>query len=631
MPGNMRLLLKRLLLLLVFYSACRLLFLLFNVSYFGGVGAGSILLSFIAGLRFDLTAAIISNLPFIVLHFNPFPFFYKKWYQIILKTLFVLVNAICLLANFVDIPLFRFTGKRATADAFGIMAFGEDFANTVPRMVLDYWYLLLLFFILVWLLIRFYNRIKAEKTTPSVFTQLISYVVVFAFVFIGFRGGVQYRPINIMTASQHGSSKVVSLILNTPFSIIKTLGKEELQPIKYFSDEEAQRISPTIHKSSLFFGERLGVRPAPNIVIIIMESFGNEYIGSMNGNKGYTPFLDSLMKNSLVFTDAYANAKRSMEGIPAVVAGIPALMNEPFITSAYNGNQITSIARLLKEKNYSSTFYHGGTNGTMNFDNFSKAAGYDRYLGRKEYNNDNDFDGTWGIYDEPFFQFAAADMNKMKEPFFTTIFSLSSHHPYPIPAKYKGVFRKGTLPIHQSIQYSDFALKKFFETCEQMPWFTNTIFIITADHTAISENAKYQTKVGMYSIPLIMFSLGWNMEGQSNITTQQIDIMPTVLDIAGYDKPYFSFGNDAFDSTSAHFAVSFINDNYQIISNSYSFSMDTVNAISLYHYFVDSLLQTNIVNTDSAVQLPLQQKLKAFIQNYNHALIENKMTLKKSD
>jgi len=336
------------------------------------------------------------------------------------------------------------------------------------------------------------------------------------------------------------------------------------------------------------------------------------------------------MKESLVFTDAYANAKRSMEGIPAVVAGIPALMNEPFITSAYNGNQITSIARLLKEKNYSSAFYHGGTNGTMNFDNFSRLAGYDRYLGRREFNNDNDFDGSWGIYDEPFFQYAAADMNKMQQPFFTTIFSISSHHPYSVPEKYKGKFKKGTLPIHQSIQYADYSLRKFFETASKMSWFSKTVFIITADHTAISEYPKYQTKVGMYSVPLIFYSPAKKWIGQSTITTQQIDIMPTVLNMAGYDKPYFSFGNDIFDSTSSHFAVNFLNDTYQIISNGYSLNMDTASAVSMYHYTADSLLQNNLLNADTAIQKPLEKKLKAFVQNYNHALIENKMTMSKS-
>jgi phosphoglycerol transferase MdoB-like AlkP superfamily enzyme len=597
---------------------------LFNTSYFSGAGGGNIFLSFLFGLRFDITAAIIINLPFIVLHFNPFRFFHARWYQAILKFLFVLVNTLCIVVNMVDIILFRFTGKRATADAFSIMAFGDDLINTLPQMLLDFWYLVLLIILLVCLMVKAYHRITVAPRQKKIGVQIFAYVAVFALVFIGFRGGVQYRPINIMSASQYGSPKLVSLVLNTPFSIIKTSGKEELAVLKYFPDGEAERISPTIHRPSVADST---FSSKPNVVIIIMESFGKEYVGGLNNNAGYTPFLDSLMKQSLVFTDAYANAKRSMEGIPAVVAGIPALMNEPFITSAYNGNEITSIAKLLKEVNYSTAFYHGGTNGTMNFDNFCLAAGYDRYLGRTEYHNDNDFDGSWGIYDEPFFQYAANDMNKMKQPFFTTVFSLSSHHPYSVPKKYKDVFKKGTLPIHQSVMYADYSLKKFFEAASEMSWFRNTVFIITADHSAISEQQKYQTRVGMYSVPLLFYSAGSQFKGQSAVTVQQIDFMPTVLNMAGYSKEYFAFGNDILSTTSPRFAVSFLDGIYQIISNDYSFSMDTAHALSLYRYKTDSLLQNNLLSTDTVIANELEQKLKAFIQNYNRALIENKMTL----
>jgi len=626
MPGNLRLLVKRFLLILAFYSICRLLFFLFNLSYFSEAGFSDIVLGFLSGIRFDVTAAIITNLPFIVFHYNPFPFFYKKWYQLILKILFIFTNSVCILANVVDIVLFRFTGKRATTDAFSIMAFGEDFANTLPRMVLDFWYLVLLVIILVVLMNILYNRIKISNRKNSVLAQIVAYLLVFAFIFIGFRGGVQYRPINIMTASQHGSAKLVTMILNTPFTIIKTLGKEELAPIKYFSEKEAEEISPVIHNapSSKSFQHK-----GRNVVIIIMESFGKEYIGGLNNYPGYTPFLDSLMKEGLVFTDAYANAKRSMEGIPAIVAGIPALMNEPFVTSAYNGNQVTSLARLLKEKNYSSAFYHGGNNGTMNFDNFSRLAGYERYLGRREYNNDKDFDGSWGIYDEPFFQYAAADMDKMQQPFITTIFSISSHHPYSIPSKYKEKFKKGPLPIHQAVMYSDYALKKFFDTVSKMTWFSNTLFVITADHAAISEYPKYQTKVGLYSIPIIFYTPDNSLKGQSSVTTQQIDILPAILDVLNYDNRYFAFGNSPFDSSASHYAINFLNENYQIISNGYALNMDTSHVISFYNYTLDSLLQNNLLNNDTAHQIPLERKLKAFVQNYNHALIDNKMTLKK--
>jgi phosphoglycerol transferase MdoB-like AlkP superfamily enzyme len=172
-----------------------------------------------------------------------------------------------------------------------------------------------------------------------------------------------------------------------------------------------------------------------------------------------------------VFPNSFANGKRSIEGIPAIIAGIPSLLSDPFITSAYSGNNVTSFASLLKKKGYHTVFYHGGTNGTMGFDNFSRLAGFDHYFGRTEYNNDKDFDGTWGIYDEPFLQRTISELNKVNSPFAATIFTLSSHHPYKIPEKYIGKFPEGTLPIHAAVRYADFALEKFFNAASSAPWF----------------------------------------------------------------------------------------------------------------------------------------------------------------
>ncbi len=582
------------------------------------------------GTRFDISAIIISNIFFIALHFNPFGFFYHRVYQVLLKIIFIAVNIPMLLFSCIDFGLFRFSGKHATSDAFKIMSFGNDFINTLPRMLLDFWYVLLIFIVLSILLIKAYNKIRlttgkarpAEKKSAYVFKKIIFNAVSIALVVIGFRGGIQYKPISIISASQYGTSKDVALLLNTPFTIMKTYGKNHLTEKNYFSKKEAESISPFNHH----FNSNEPFRKL-NVVIIVMESFGKEYIGSMNSYKGYTPFLDSLIKESLVFTNAFANGKRSIEGIPGIVSGIPSLMGEPFITSAYSGNAITSLAGILKPKGYVTSFYHGGTNGTMGFDNFIHLAGFDYYYGRREYKNEKDFDGSWGIYDEPFLQNYAHELNKMKQPFCSVVFTLSSHHPYSIPEKLQGKFTKGTLPIHESIQYADYSLQKYFETASHMPWFDSTLFVITGDHTALSEYPFYQNKVGMYAIPVIFYQRGSLLKGTSALTTQQIDILPSVLDYLHFDQPFFAFGQSVFDTTAVHFAVNYLNDLYQVLSDNYSLSLDTLKNNFLYHYTADSLLQHNLVDEDTVISATLEKKLKAFIQNYNEALIKNKMTV----
>ncbi len=618
---------QRVLLLVVFYSVCRLFFLLFNVNYFTEVGSVSVLKDFFFGLRFDLAAIIISNIAFISLHFFPFKFFYSRFYQVFLKILFLVVNIPLLLFSCIDFGLFRFSAKHATSDAFKIMSFGEDFINTLPEMIRDFWYVLLVFFILSILLVWSYNQIRIDKKTAGervslsmVIKKLSIHLLGIGLIIIGFRGGIQYKPISIITASHYGSSKDVSLILNTPFTLLKTFYKSALTEVTYFPKEEAEKITPVNHQF-----HHPSTEEKTNVVLIILESFGKEYIGSMNRYKGYSPFLDSLIHESLVFTNAFANGKRSIEGIPSIVGGIPSLMEEPFITSAYSGNSINSLASLLKKKGYITSFYHGGTNGTMGFDNFTNLAGFDSYYGRKEYNNDKDFDGSWGIYDEPFLQNFAQQINNMPQPFYTAVFTLSSHHPYAIPEIYKNKFTEGPLPIHRSIQYADYSLKRFFETASKMPWFDKTLFVITADHTALSEYPFYQNKVGMYAVPIIFYQHNSAMKGTSDLTTQQIDIMPSVLDYVHFDEPFFSFGESVFDTTAEHVAINFLNDTYQVLSDNYSFSMDALKNNSLFHYTIDSLLQKNLVATDTSIALKMEKKLKAMIQNYNSALIKNKM------
>lgn len=621
--------LERTMVLLFFMSICRFLFLFFNYSYFSDYSFLDLLVAFVYGLRFDLTVTVILGLPFLFFHLNPFQVFYKRTYQLFLKILYLIPAIFMLLMNCIDIGLFRFAGKRITADVFSIMSFGDDMGNTVPGMVMSFWYLLLIFLGLIWLLNIVYDRISLHKSRNTNETALpisklkktVYHLLALVIIFIAFRGGVQYKPVNILTAAKYGTGPYASLVLNSPFTYVKTFGKNSLQEVHFFDQESLEKIySPLKSKA-----ESAEFRPL-NVVLLIMEGVGKEYIGKLSKEKSYTPFLDSLIDESLVFPNSFANGKRSIEGIPAIISGIPALMSEPFITSAYSGNSFNSLPSMLKSKGYYTAFYHGGTNGTMGFDNFSKSSGFDLYFGRKEYANEADFDGSWGVYDEPFLLRFASDMNKAKTPFFSCLFTISSHHPYSIPEELKNRFSAGTLPIHKSVQYTDYSLRSFFKYASKQEWYPNTLFIITTDHTALAEHSFYFGRVGMYAIPQIFFRPDGSLKAVDQRVTQQIDIYPSVLDYLNYDKPYFAFGNSVFDSTSERFAVNFINDTYQYIQDDYSLILDTFQGNILYNYVEDHLLRNNLIAKDSIRAHEMEKKLKAFIQIYNNALIGNKMT-----
>jgi phosphoglycerol transferase MdoB-like AlkP superfamily enzyme len=606
------------------------LFFLFYRSYFPVTGIGSFLYLSVIATRFDICAILIINSVFVFFSVLPTPLLSRKWYQQTLAGIFFITNALGLAANCADLIYFRFVLKRLTLDAFTNVKRKSDFNDHLSFLITHNWYAFVLFGLLMALLVYLYRRTSMETEklgTPFIgYSTLIKntgvFILLTGFAVIGLRGGLQLIPISIADAGENVSPRNIPLVINSPFSIFKTLCQEKLSEVSYFSKDELHRIySPVQQPSGKPFRKM-------NVVVIILESFSKEFT-ALGKRTSYTPFLDSLMKESLVFSNAYANGKRSAEGIPAILAGIPTLMNEAYNSSIYASNEISSLASLLKQKGYASAFFHGGSNGTMNFQSFAGIAGFDQYYGRTEYNNEADYDGHWGIWDEPFLQYFARKQNEMKEPFLASVFTLSSHDPYLVPAKYKNKFPEGTLEIHPSIGYSDLALREYFNTVRKAPWFDNTIFVFTPDHTGVSSDPFYANNVGQYSIPIFFYSPSEKLKGTDSTTAQQIDIMPTVLGMLGYEKPYFSFGTNLLDKSQEHFAVNFCNNMFQIYKDKQFMQFDGKLVRGYYDIRKDSLLQNNLSVRPSAQQDQLQKLLEAILQNYDDCVVNNRMTLNK--
>lgn len=626
---------------LALLTVSRFLLYVFNVEMFPGISMLHLFGIIITGLRFDIAALLMVNGIFILMNILPFAFTKKSAYQKTGNIIFIVSNAVALLPNFADIIYYRFTLKRTTGDIFDYLFVNNDLGTQFPQFIKDFWYIFVMYIMaigaLIWVTRRFTSLNNNKETKPGNSPGLswIGFILISALTLIGIRGGLQLKPISLITAGIYTQASNVPLVLNSPFTLIKTINQQALPKIRYFAnDADADVLYPVIHK---FNGNsdslRAGTSEKPNVVILILESFSQEHIGALNRNtgspdyEGYTPFLDSLIGQSLVFNGT-ANGKRSIEGIPAILSGLPTLMNQDFITSVYAGNQFNSLASLLKTEGYSTSFYHGGTNGTMGFDAYTRSAGFARYYGRTEYANETDYDGQWGIWDEPFLQYFAKNLSKTKEPFLSAVFTLSSHHPYKVPAAYKGKFRKGNLDIQQSIMYADFSLRRFFAAASKMPWFDKTLFVITADHTSEAWLPRYRTRTGRYEIPLIFFRHKSMLKGAVNVTAQQTDIMPSVLDYLHYTEPFVAFGQSVFDTNAPHLGVSFLNNSWQVIMDGYTLEWDGNKTTGFFHYLSDTLLVRNLAADHSPKQVMMEQYVKSIIQQYNSRMSGNQLTVK---
>ncbi|MEO8934963.1 MAG: sulfatase-like hydrolase/transferase, partial [Xanthomarina sp.] len=552
---------KRILLILVIYTLCRFLFLAFNYHAFNKPFFNS----FIGGLRFDLSAIAYINLVFAVLHGIPGKFKYTSIYQKTLKILFYGVNLLFIITNFIDFEYYKFTGRRSTFGMITAQGMENEITGLVTSFLMEFWYLLLLGVVLG---IVFYKAIPNLK--PSVLVikpskkdcakqALLFLGVIFLTLVVG-RGGFQKKPLRIIDSSGYGALNHSALVLNTPFCILKTLNKKEtLRSPKYFSKSELDSIfTPELTIVSKNKPSR------KNVVLIILESFGRETL-----DVGATPFLDSLITQSYYFENGFANGKLSIDAVPSTLSSIPSLLDHSIITSSYAVNKVHGLPKILKDQGYGTSFFHGAFNGSQNFEQYSKVAGFDAYFGKDQYEGPEAFDGRWGIFDEEFLQFYNKTLTTFQQPFFSTVFTISSHNPYIIPEKYINKFPKGNTKIFETVAYADFALEKFFEAAKKEDWYKNTFFVITADHTSSeSTNEIYNTNVGKFRIPILFFDPSdQNLKGKHDKNFQQIDILPSILDYLGISTKVISYGKSY--TSQKDFVIYYLDNIYHLIDGDY--------------------------------------------------------------
>ena len=309
---------------------------------------------------------------------------------------------------------------------------------------------------------------------------------------------------------------------------------------------------------------------------------------------------------------------------------------EPFFLTPASMNDVSGIAGELKNKGYYSAFFHGAENGSMGFQAFARKTGFTDYFGRTEYDDDKrfggdkDFDGMWAIWDEPFLQFFATKMSEFKQPFVSAVFTASSHHPYTIPEQYQNIYKEEGIVIHKCIRYTDNALRLFFSKAKTQPWYKNTLFVITSDHTNLSDHAYYQTDLGGFCSPIIFFAPSGDLQpGMRNAIAQQIDIMPTVLSYLGYDRHYVAFGCDLLTTKDEDtWAVNYLNGIYQYVKGDWLLQFDGHKAKALYRFRTDLLLKDNLLTKEPEVTKDMERQVKAIIQSYMTRMVNNQLTPK---
>ncbi len=608
-------LIKRLGIILLCMQLTRIVFLYFNWSNFNHVG----FTDFFASIWFDCITISLLAFPFIVLSLIPFNFCEKRWYSLVLKFLFHFFNVAFIALNLVDVVYFSFTQKRSTADLLAIVGGGDDFAQQIGSFFKDFWLLIVILAVFVFLASFLNKKIKTEKQSFSFIKKTIIFVLSLAFFIVVARGGFRLKPISPLDASTFTRVENSALILNTPFTMVKSFNQSGLEEKDYFDLKiELALFNPeqkTVPQNLL--------PKKTNVVIIMLESFGNEWVGASGSKNSFTPFLDSLATKGLYFKNGIANGKKSIEAMPSIVASIPSLVDNPYISSPYGTNEIHSLASILNKQGYETGFFHGATNGSMRFDGFAAQAGFKHYYGRKEYDNDAHFDKSWGILDEYFEPWTARKLSEYKKPFFATLFTLSSHHPYFIPKHMRGKLKKGPQQICESINYGDYSLKKFFQEAKKQAWYKNTIFVLVADHTSSTNSEIYNQRTEMYKIPILFFDPSGKLKAKKETRVfQQLDIMPTILDLLNVETNFYSFGKSYYNPAEPE-AITYIEGTYHYFKKDHMLTFSNEKARNLYNFKIRKKDTPDSLSYFKKESKLSERKIKAIIQRYNRDLIQN--------
>ncbi len=624
----------RYILTLVFLYLTQLAFYLLNSNFFHVDGFVEYCRIFLGCTRYALSSISVFLAPYLLLSLLPLPIKSNKIYKIVSDVLFYLANVFMMAVNLIDSGYYRFTFKRLTADITRYLGVGGDFKELIPQFLRDYWQIATIFIVLVVLfvfadrfLLRRYKRESIKFSGKWFLKQSIVFVILTGLLIVIQRGGLQTRPLNLMHASQYCATQNTALVLNTPFTLYRTFGKPALEKKDFFVQEQADAIyNPHQKPQSSTWADSLFVESLQvgktNVVVIILESFSAEYLKTYNVNGvSYTPFLDSLASRSLVF-QGLSNGKKSIDGIPAVLSSLPLMMEESYLTSSYGENKLTSFASTFADKGYTTAFFHGGYNGTMNFDNYVKKVGFKYYYGKNEYNNNKDYDGNWGIFDEPFLQYMVKQLDTLHQPFATALFTLSSHHPYALPEQHKGKFPKGTMIVHETVGYTDYALKRFFEEAAKTDWFANTLFVITADHSALTSQEEFKTQLGLFRIPAIIYHPQLKCSFVSNRIMQQIDVYPTIADLLHVEEDIFCFGRSVFSPLPQYY-IYYTNGEYLLLIGEYLSKYKEDFSLELYNVVKDPALKNNIADIQIEIASKHKRFTEAMIQQYNNNIIGN--------
>jgi phosphoglycerol transferase MdoB-like AlkP superfamily enzyme len=353
-------------------------------------------------------------------------------------------------------------------------------------------------------------------------------------------------------------------------------------PYQYFDDSIAQRYLDSLYSSLNNSPSEILTTRRPNILFIILESYTSKFIGCLGGEPGVTPNIDRIAKEGMLFTNIYASGDRSEKGLVALLSGYPTQTTTSIIKTPSKTEQLPHLNKILEEQGYHSSYYYGGELAFANIKSYLLNAGYDRLISKYDFDK-KDYNSKWGVHDHVLFNKFLNDLKTEKQPFFSTLFTLSSHEPYEIPVKPEFVGNDETTQFKNSFNYTDKCIGNFIAQAKMQPWWDSTLIIMVADHGHRLPGNYSNDHPTKFKIPLILTGGALKLkEVVSNSIGSQTDIAFTLLQQINLKTDGFRWSKNLLDSTAKQFAFYVFNDGFGFVTQAGALTFDNVSKKIIY-------------------------------------------------
>jgi phosphoglycerol transferase MdoB-like AlkP superfamily enzyme len=569
---------------LVFFFLERLVFLIYFSKKLGNVQYSDIGTSFIYGLRLDASmAGYISLLPlliFIILWIFP----QIRFKPVITKVYVYFLIVLLSLITVINFNIYREWGSKINAKAldFFFHSTSEAIASSSSAPIFLSLLILALLVLSGFILARAIIDFKIPRHPVPAWQKGAAATLFFALTFLAIRGGVDASPINQSMAYYSDEPVLNHAAINTEWNLVQDLMYQNFSnenPYKYFPYKEAAAIVNELYKPE-DEGKPVAIlnNPKPNIVLILLESFTADVIESLGGENGVAPNMEKLISQGLFFDHIYASGDRTDKGLVAVLSAFPSQATRSILKFNDKQEKLPAISQSLKEHGYQTSFYYGGQSEFFNIKSYLFSHGFNTVIDKSNFPKENM--SSWGAFDHIVFQKNVSDLDKLKQPFFSTILSLSNHEPFQLPGAPHFPGESPEDKFRSTSFYTDSSVAAYLKQARTKSWYKNTLFIIVADHGHRLPKSIYEIyDQGRFRIPLIFFGEVIKPEFRGKAIGKvgnQTDIAATLLDQLNIPHDRFKWSHDLLDPATPEFSFFSYDNGFGFANHDQTISFDNV-------------------------------------------------------